>query len=116
MKHSAIIKKIIIIQMFIFFMILNFTTVFATGDINLKNPTDQSFKNAINIIISIFQTVAVGVGVIMLIVLAIKYMVSSPGDRAEIKKHAVVYIVGAVIAFGATGIIEIIKDFAQKNI
>ena len=51
MKHSAIIKKIIIIQMFIFFMILNFTTVFATGDINLKNPTDQSFKNAINIII-----------------------------------------------------------------
>ena len=43
-------------------------------------------------------------------------MYSAPGDRAEIKKHAVVYIVGAVVLFASSGILGIIKDFADKNV
>ena len=50
----------------------------------------------------------------MLIVLAIKYISAAPNDKAEIKKHAVVYVVGAVILFGATVILEIIKNFALQ--
>ena len=45
----------------------------------------------------------------MLIVLAIKYIVSSPEDKAEIKKHAVVYVVGAIFIFAASSIIELLK-------
>ena len=41
----------------------------------------------------------------MLIVLAMKYMMSAPGERADIKKHAVVYVVGAVV-----GIIQKFSD------
>ena len=48
--------------------------------------------------------------------LAIKYMTSAPGDKAEIKKHAIVYIVGACMAFGATGVVEIIKTFAENEL
>ena len=68
-----------------------------------------------NSIMGIVQVVGMGVAVIMLIVLAIKYISAAPSDKAEIKKHAVVYIVGAVVLFAATGILEIVKNFS-KNI
>ena len=64
------------------------------------------------IIIGVVQVIGVAVAVIMLIVLAIKYVSAAPNDKAEIKKHAVVYVVGAVVLFAASGILEIIKQFA----
>ena len=39
---------------------------------------------------------------------------AAPGDKAEIKKHAVVYVVGAIVLFAASGILEIIKGFASQ--
>ena len=65
-------------------------------------------------IITIFQLVGVGVAVIMLIVLAMKYMIAAPGDKADIKKHAVPYIVGAVCLFAGAGILQIIETFANN--
>ena len=90
---------------------------------NTYNPSAKdnsgasaSVGNMANAILSIVQVVAMGTAVVMLIVLGIKYISASPGDKAEIKKHAVVYVVGAVILFGATGIIGIIRSFATSNI
>ena len=37
---------------------------------------------------------------------------NAPSDKAEIKKHAVVYIVGAVVLFAASGLLGIIRTFA----
>ena len=34
----------------------------------------------------------------------------------QMKKHAVVYIVGAVVLFAATGILQIIKNFADNSL
>lgn len=76
----------------------------------------ESVQNIAGAILSIVQTVAISVAVIMLLVLAIKYISAAPNDKAEIKKHAVVYIVGAVVLFSATGILQIIKNFATSNI
>ena len=64
-------------------------------------------------ILSVVQVVGMAVAVIMLIVLAIKYISAAPSDKAEIKKHAVVYVVGAVVLFGASGILEIVKNFTK---
>lgn len=63
-------------------------------------------------ILSIVQVIAVATAVIMLIVLAIKYISSAPNDKAEIKKHAVIYVVGAILLFGASGILALIRNFA----
>lgn len=78
------------------------------------NDTDASaaVNNMAGDILGIVQVVAMAVAVIMLIVLAIKYISAAPSDKAEIKKHAVVYVVGAVVLFAATGILEIISQFA----
>ncbi len=67
-------------------------------------------------IIFIIRIIATGVAIIMLIVLAMKYMMAAPGDRADIKKHAVVYVVGAVVLFSVTGILQIIQEWASTNI
>lgn len=72
----------------------------------------DAVTNIIGSIINIVQIVGTGVAIIMLIVLAIKYISAAPGDKADIKKHAVVYIVGAIVLFAATGILQIIKNFS----
>lgn len=80
-----------------------------------NNKIATNTESIISPILNIVQIIAVGIAIIMLIVLAMKYMFCSIEEKAEIKKHAVVYVIGATVMFGATGIIEIIKQFT-KNI
>ncbi len=63
-------------------------------------------------VISIAKVICAGIAIIMLTVIAMKYMMAAPSEKADIKKHAVVYVVGAVIMFAATGILQIIQNFA----
>ena len=115
-------------KVFIIFFILTcmFITLFQTISIadssflkpDIIQPNDKGgvvgkTQNIAGTILGIVQVVGVAVAIIMLIMLAIKYMSSAPNDRAEIKKHAVVYVVGAVVLFASAGILEIIKGFAE---
>ena len=84
------------------------------GQVEDGSNATESAKNIVGSILSIAKVIAVGVALIMLVVLAIKYMSAAPGDKAEIKKHAVVYVVGAIILFAATGILGIVKNFATN--
>lgn len=79
-----------------------------------NSSATKSAQNAVGAVITITRSVATGVAIIMLIVLAMKYMTAAPGDRADIKKHAVVYVVGAVVLFATSGILGIIANFADK--
>lgn len=83
---------------------------------NTSGDTATTFNSILNTILGIVQVIGVAVAVIMLIVLAIKYISAAPGDKAEIKKHAVVYIVGAVVLFGASGLLGIIKNFTAETV
>ena len=78
------------------------------------NDAVTSARTIVGAIISVMRIVAVGVAIIMLVVLAMKYMMAAPGDKADIKKHAVVYVVGAVVLFASSGILGIISDFASN--
>ena len=75
---------------------------------------ENSVQNIIGAILTIVQYIGVGVAVIMLIVLAIKYISASPEGKGEIKKTATVYIVGAIILFAASALLQIIKAFATN--
>ncbi len=105
----------------IFLICINIMLIFpksalAIGNLKVDDGAVSYVKNPMGVIIGIFQVVAVGIGSIMLVVLAIKYMAAAPGDKAEIKKHAVVYIVGACMAFASSGIVRIIQIFANEAI
>lgn len=70
--------------------------------------------NVMGAAVGIVKVVAAGIAVIMLLVLAMKYMLAAPSDRAEIKKHAVVYVAGAFIMFGVAGILQAIQTFSSN--
>lgn len=75
---------------------------------------DSATRNIVGAIVSVIRIVGTGIAIIMLVAVAIKYMSSAPGDRAEIKKHAVIYVVGAIVLFGGAQLIEIIQNFASN--
>lgn len=87
-----------------------------TSQIKPDESASTPFTGAMEVIVGLAQIVAVGMAAIMIIVLAVKYMSSSSNERAEIKKHAVVYIVGACIAFGAAGLLQILKTFTTETL
>ncbi len=111
-------KILTLISLFIMLTIVLSNVAFATSGIkpNAEAAGIASFSKAMTVTIGLFQIVAIGMGAIMLIVLAIKYMSSAPSDKAEIKKHAVIYIVGACIAFGASGVVQILKRFTVETL
>lgn len=86
------------------------STIEGAGDASAAN----SVEGIVGAILYITKVIAVGIGLIMLTAVAIKYMTSAPGERASIKKHAVVYVVGAIVLFGAAGILNIIQKFATN--
>lgn len=79
---------------------------------SVTNGAVDATNNIAGSVISIAKVVCAGVAIIMITVIAMKYMMAAPSEKADIKKHAVVYIVGAVIMFAATGILTIIQNFA----
>lgn len=81
-----------------------------------KSGASEAASNIIGMIINIAQVIGMGIAIIMLVVLAIKYIAASPDGKAEIKKNATIYIVGAVILFAASGILGIIRRFAVTSI
>lgn len=85
---------------------------YVTKDAKDTSGAGKSMLNIIQSILVIVQVVATGVAVIMLIVLAIKYMGSAPSEKASIKNSAIQYVVGAVVLFSAAGIIGIIRKFS----
>ena len=80
-----------------------------------SDSTANSLRNTTGIILAVVQVIGVSVAVIMLLVVGIKYMYSAPNDRAEIKKHMVVYVVGAVVLFASSGILGIIRGFVDPS-
>lgn len=112
-----IIMTIILVQNFVYAGDKNSTYLDIMTNI-VDGKADDSVTGSANTIaqtaVTVAQVIAVGVAIIMLIVLAMKYMISAPGERATIKKHAVVYIVGAIVMFASTGILEIIKNLAKS--
>lgn len=77
---------------------------------------NTSATNVTGAILSVIKYVATGIALIMIVVIAAKYMLASAGDRADIKKHAVAYVTGAMILFGSAAIVDIIQGFADSTI
>ena len=63
-------------------------------------------------IITSIRIIGVAVAIVMLLTVAMKYMTAAPGEKADIKKSAIQYVVGAIVLFGVVGILGIINQFS----
>lgn len=80
-----------------------------TGDLGAAEKDSEKIVDIFAAVLSIIRTAGVTVAVVILMVIASKYMIASAGDRADIKKYAMSYIIGAVILFGTAGIASLLK-------
>ncbi len=80
---------------------------------------DNSIKATRQIVGGILAAIRSGTltsAIIILLVIGMKYMLAAPGDRAGIKKYSIKYVIGALILFGASGIVTIMKGFVKDSL
>lgn len=79
-----------------------------------SSTANTAAQNIMGTIIQTIKVVGYGIAIIMLIYVAIKYMSAAPDEKAEFKKSATAYVVGAVVLFGAASIVGIIQSFSSN--
>lgn len=80
----------------------------------VESEVTDVVQNTSETIVAVLRVVSVAIAIIVLLVIAMKYMMSSAGDRADIKKHAVAYVTGTFILFAAAQIIAILIEVSDK--
>lgn len=110
----------IVFCLIVILMVVCITTVSASSiigqlDSNKNESTDasDSVKNTGIVIIKVIKISGTGIAVLMLLYIAIKYMMVSPSEKAEFKKTALMYVVGAIVLFAAPRLVELVMDLAQ---
>ena len=62
------------------------------------------------------QVIAIAFGIVSALVMGMKYMFSSVEDRVKIKQKLIIYVLGSILVFGATGLIKLIANWANTVI
>ena len=118
----VLLKRIIVISMLALLlgmMVMNFSVTYAAGpggwkgNINNGQKAISSTKSFLSNVLGVVRTVGMIIAVVILIVIACKYMLAAPSDRADLKKYMVIYVVGALILFGAAGLVSIVKTITD---
>lgn len=107
--------KIISIALIIVTIFSAFSMVFASPSIPTASAPAQGgdkVSNVANMVVYVIQIVAFTAGVVMLMFLGIKFVTASPEGKAEVKKSAVIYIVGAILLFASSGVLSIVQSLA----
>ena len=68
------------------------------------------------IVVTLFQAFSYaagsGIAIIVVSILGIKYLMTSPSEKAEVKKQAIPVVIGCALLFGAVNIADIVYKFA----
>ena len=79
-------------------------------DIKAQTVTtgDEKIKNVGGSVLGIIQAVGIAAGVVIIAYMGVKYITSSPDGKAEIKKQAAVYVLGAAFLMLAPTVASIV--------
>ena len=87
------------------------------GDINNYKATgteSTQLKNKIGVLLSMLSTLGSILSVIVLVVMGIKYMMTSVEEKATFKKSMIPYIIGVAILFAGTYLPQFIYGIVQQ--
>lgn len=116
-KYILKIATLLIIATIIFSnsMVLasNVKTTFG-GDTSHVTGAVTATQKIVGMVLDVARIIGMGVALIMLTYIGIKFMLASPSERANIKQYSMNFIIGAFILIGGVGFLTIIKDFALK--
>ncbi len=110
-------SKIVTVLLIVATILSAFSMVFATVEIpSAKADAVDTLKNPVGNIIGIVQFICYAAAVIMIVMLGVKFMTASPDGKAEIKKSAIIYVVGAVLVFAAGALLNLVRNVAGKTL
>lgn len=117
MKNKILKISIIIFMVFIIANITNYAYAdFSTSDFSgiygTSGVSDLGVKTGK--VFTVVQIIGSAVSLIALLVLGMRYMLSSPNEKASIKEKLTPYIIGVIIFFAATNLVAIVARFAQQ--
>ena len=81
-----------------------------------QGTATSGLQTPVQNIMGIVSYICYGAAVIMLVLLGVRYVSASPEGKAEIKKTAVQYVIGAALIFAAGAIIGIIRSVSESAI
>lgn len=111
------ILKIIILIIYVILTLSVLSNVYAgtisesfNGNLGSVEEKTTPIITILSAILFVIRIVGVSIATVILMVIGCKYMVASAGDRADIKKYAMSYIIGAIVMFGAAGIAAVLQE------
>ena len=120
MNKKIIIKVIAVICVLVCCIsIASISNAVSTSDVEAFKGSDSptgsgAVQTIIGMVLDVVRLAGAAIAVVMLMTVAAKYMIASSGDRADIKKYALNYVIGAIILFAASGILTMIRDTITK--
>lgn len=119
MKKFVITLISIILVAMIAFSMSSFVCAAGNFDVAVhEGGTENAFSKAgvtiTGIILNAMRFAGAGIALIALVIIAMKYLYSSPGEKADYKKNLVVYVIGGVGMFSVASILSMIEDFSGK--
>jgi hypothetical protein len=84
------------------------------GTQNAVSASGTRTGNVINNVIGIMQVVGTGISLIVITILGIKYIIASPGEKADVKKAIMPIGIGCILLFGAVNLMAALEDFAPS--
>lgn len=103
-----------LIIMLLLLMILN-NNVYASGTIDTNitiGGTDAIYANKTmtETLLGVIQTVGSVISVLALVIIGIRYMLSSVEEKASMKGVLIYYVVGAVLVFATSNLLSIVYN------
>ena len=123
MNKKKILFNFLTIIFISFIIILTFSNLCYAEQLNLgdlnqyvqspdRDPTE--FRERINNVIYLIQVIGSVLSVVILIIIGIKYMISSVEEKAEYKKTMIGYIIGCILIFSTVNLLSIIYNIATS--
>lgn len=97
------------------FAAVNKNNVKTFGGTDVTGSVQTTMQTTLGTVLTVVRTVAIGISIIMITYLGIKYMSAAPTEKANIKNQLITFTIGAVIVVGAVSILGIIKNVANNT-
>ena len=112
-------KKLVLT--FLLMVLVVFTAInisYATGEIDPDSYKSiystagvSDLRTKAGMAINIVQIGGTAVSLVALIAMGVKYMTSSPNEKADIKTKLVPYVIGTIIFFAASNLVALVIKF-----
>lgn len=111
-----IIKVLYVLCVFLLYAsIINYSVAADPNEIyDVLGSGNNPLANATGTIIGIIRWVGVAILIGAIMVKGIKYITASPEGKADIKKDIIMLVIGAVLLFAITTLVDIIYDLVGQ--